>query len=402
MSRPDLGRRGNYGVLFRNGTMDFLAGWLLGCSQLGGLSPGALLHTFAQIRDGDPGSWTDAFAQSADAARTRAYAATDTNVAAHEWLACCVATKAALALTDPVTSVAGDRRAALAEAFTAFLDIAGIPLEPWAIPFVGAALPGYVSMDLADARTVVLVIGGGDTSAVDLWFLGGQAFLEAGYAVALVDLPGQGPTPASGLHFGPATLDAFRVILDTIRARGFVGDVVLCGWSGGGYFTVKFAETARPEDRIVALIASTPVHDIAGMFAHVMPGLVRRAPSGVLAGAVALAGRLNRVLGASVAKYDWQFGPLGISGALDAYAAMARVDLGRLEVPVLALVGAGEDAEAARQAASVVGAVQGRHPASKVVTFDAMSGGSAHCQVGNLVLALSVATSWLDGVASAS
>jgi hypothetical protein len=68
----------------------------------------------------------------------------------------------------------------------------------------------------------------------------------------------------------------------------------------------------------------------------------------------------------------------------------------------LALVGAGEDEEARRQATEVVGAVAWRHPASRVVTFDHASGASAHCQVGNLSLALGIATTWLRGVAPAS
>lgn len=56
MSKADVGKRGNYGALFRNSTMDFSASMLLGYAQQGGMSPGALLRCFAGIRDGNPDS----------------------------------------------------------------------------------------------------------------------------------------------------------------------------------------------------------------------------------------------------------------------------------------------------------------------------------------------------------
>jgi hypothetical protein len=62
----DVGERGGTGALFRNGTMDFLAGWLLGYAQQGGMSPGALLHCYSLIRDGDPESWTSTFLRAGE------------------------------------------------------------------------------------------------------------------------------------------------------------------------------------------------------------------------------------------------------------------------------------------------------------------------------------------------
>jgi len=50
----------------------------------------------------------------------------------------------------------------------------------------------------------------------------------------------------------------------------------------------------------------------------------------------------------------------------------------------------------------VVAAVALRHPASRLVNFDGASGGAAHCQVGNLPLAMAVATHWLDEVMASS
>jgi len=50
----DLGARQRHHYYFRNGTMDFHAGWLLGYSQVGGLSPGSVYDCLNRVRDGDP------------------------------------------------------------------------------------------------------------------------------------------------------------------------------------------------------------------------------------------------------------------------------------------------------------------------------------------------------------
>lgn len=379
----DLLRRGSRRVLFRNATMDFTAGWMLGLAQQGGMSPGALLHTFGRIRDGSPRSWTAAFTRAADAAH-----------AASDWGAAQVAWRAALAMLDPESDAAEHAVDAMGRAFAEVVAASPTPLEPWQVPFGPGVLPAWVSPRLADADRLVVIIGGGDTYVEDLWFLGGRSLLAAGHAVLLVDLPGQGDTPRQGFHYGPDTLAGLAATLDAARARGFAGDVVLVGWSGGGVYTTKYASVARPSDRVVALVASTPVHDVAALFRAAMPGLLRRPGSPSARLALALA-RRNRVLRVALARYAWQAGPGGIAGVLERSGAQARTDLAALDVPVLALVGEAEDAELARQARTVVDAVSSRHPASTLVTFDGWSGGAAHCQVGNLPGALAVVTRWL-------
>ncbi len=222
--------------------------------------------------------------------------------------------------------------------------------------------------------------------------------LQVGLAVVLVDLPGQGSTPDQGLHFGIQTLDGLIRVFDAVRERGFGGDIVLLGWSGGGIFVTKYATLARPQDRLRAVVASAPVHDTAALFRAMLPAVLRRDPASPLVRGVLAVVRRNRVMRAALARYDWQFGPGGIAGAIEKFDALGRTDLSLVDVPVLALVGRDEDAESLRQATAVVAAVRTRHPASTVVTFDAASGAAAHCQVGNLPLALGRVIAWLDSV----
>lgn len=168
---------------------------------------------------------------------------------------------------------------------------------------------------------------------------------------------------------------------------------------GGGIFTTKYASVARPEDRLVALVASTPVHDVRSMFEQALPRVLRGGTTSPLARVTLALARRNRVMAAALAKYDWQFGPAGLAGALETVdLSLLTTDLSAVDVPVLALVGAAEDLELQRQAKDVVAAVAARHPASRVETFDPISGGATHCQVGNLPDTMSRVTSWLSEV----
>ncbi len=395
----DIGNRGCSGAIFRQGTMDFAAGWLLGYSQQGGMSAGALLAAFRCVRDGDPASWVATFEQAARAEETRALHATvagRSDEAAEAWLSAYVGLRAALMLADPTTGQARLLTDDMVAAFRAHLTLAGTPLRPWLVPLGESTLPGYRSADLASADRVLFIVGGGDTYVEDLWYFGAKAALGRGWRVAMVDLPGQGATPYQGLHFGPRTLDGMLAALDSLRDDGFDGEVVAVGWSGGGIFVTKLAEVASPQHRLRAVIASTPVHDARALFTNAIPSVLRR-PSR-LGSAILRLARVNPVLRASLAKYDWQFGNLGIAGVLDSFGDLARTDLDRLDVPFLALVGLDEDGEALRQARAVIDAVSCRQPESELVTFPRSSGAGAHCQVGNLPLAMIRSLDWLDRI----
>lgn len=397
--RSDIGKRGNYGALFDNGTMDFAAGWLLGYAQQGGLSPGALLHCFAQITDGNPASWARIFLIQAERTRTWAGEAQARDAyaeAAQAWLATYVAERAALMLADPTTGQARALTESMQESFRAFLRTGDIALQPREVPFGATRLPAYATADLEGAPRAMVIIGGGDTYVEDLWFFGGKAAHEAGWPVLAVDLPGQGSTPYQGLHFGPDTLPGLRAVIDHLHQHGYAGELVLLGWSGGGIFVTKFASVARPEDKICAWVASTPIHDAEAMFANAIPVALRRDPDSALVRTLLWFARRNRVLRGSLAKYDWQFGPAGIAGVVKRFAELGRTDLTAIEAPVLALIGLDEDPEGMRQARTVVTEVSKRHPASDLITFDTATGAGSHCQVGNLPLAMTRVLDWLE------
>lgn len=396
----DVGERGGTGVLFRNGTMDFLAGWLLGYAQQGGMSPGALLHCYSQIRDGDPRSWSSVFQRAGQNAVHSAEASASSGhiqEAADAWTSAQVAFRAVLAMTDPRSDEAITATTQMTSAFESMLTVSQIPLERCDIDFDDTYLPAYISFGFERSPRLLMIVGGGDTYVEDLWFFGARAAIERGWSVLVADLPGQGDTPSRGLHFGPQTMHGFRKVVDAVRDRGFTGELMLMGWSGGGIFTTQFASTATSDDKVGALVASTPVYDPVNFFRRSIPGVLQRGPDSTAARAVLALARRNRVLRAALARYDWQFGPGGIAAVVDRFAGMTA-DPTELGIPVLALVGLAEDPEGMRQAAHVIEHVRDRYPASELVTFDSWSGGAAHCQVGNLPLALDRALNWMDSL----
>ena len=189
--QQDVGSRGGSGALFRNGTMDFMAGWLLGYAQQGGMSPGALLDCYSRIRNGDPRSWVDVFARAAEASAARASAAepAPTPTAsvsaartpvpsaagpAEAWAAAQVANRAVLAMADPRSEPARVATERMTSAFEAQLRSRGSGLRRWDVPFRHTHLPAYVSEGFASADRLLIIVGGGDTYVEDLWFFGAR------------------------------------------------------------------------------------------------------------------------------------------------------------------------------------------------------------------------------------
>lgn len=399
----DLGARQRHHYYFRNGTMDFYAGWLLGYSQVGGLSPGSLYDCLNRVKDGDPGSWVRAFEEAAayqDGEARAAEARGSGSIAAQHHLAATTAARAALNLCRVRTPEAVALADRMEASFQAAMRAGATPIEPCEVPFEGRRLPGYASTGAPSARTLVVVVGGGDTYREDLWFFGGAAALTRGYPVLMVDLPGQGRTPSLGLHFGRATLEALDAVVRWGRARWPDHRVVLCGWSGGGYFTTKYVDLFGGVD---AWIASTPIEDLAKMFEEAMPAVLRGHPEGWAQRALLrIAGRLSPVLDVSLEKYSHQFGPGGIAGAVELMRTVGRVEVDRLDAPLLALVGTSEAAEAQAQARHVYEAVHRRHATTALVEFSPASGGDAHCQVNNFPLAFEHIFGWLDRIGLAA
>ena len=54
-------KRQKYSTRFKNEDMDFMLNWIIGVSQIIGMSPSQVFHAVQGIKDGDPASWREGF-----------------------------------------------------------------------------------------------------------------------------------------------------------------------------------------------------------------------------------------------------------------------------------------------------------------------------------------------------
>src|SRR6202042_2176967 len=99
------------------------------------------------------------------------------------------------------------------------------PPEIVAIPYEGTTLPGYHFQASGDdrPRPTVVLVGGYDGTAEELYFLNGSAALARGYNVLAFDGPGQGAALLrQGLVLRPDFENVITPVLDHLLMRSDV------------------------------------------------------------------------------------------------------------------------------------------------------------------------------------
>jgi dienelactone hydrolase len=130
-------------------------------------------------------------------------------------------------------------------------------IERIQVPFEGTTMDGYfVRPDTSDTpRPTVLFLGGADSWAEELYFLGGSEFPARGINVVLVDTPGRGSSLRfKQLYSRPDYEVPVAAILDFLEQRPDVdaNRIGLAGVSFGGYYAPR---AAAFEPRVKAVAA---------------------------------------------------------------------------------------------------------------------------------------------------
>lgn len=148
-------------------------------------------------------------------------------------------------------------------------------IEQIEIPFEGQTMEGYfVRPDASgEARPTVLFLGGADSWAEELYFLGGNEFPARGMNVVMVDTPGRGSSLRfKEMYSRPDYEVPVRAILDELEKRSDVDAdrIGLAGVSFGGYYAPR---AAAFEPRIKAVAAWCGTWNILTDFYEFYPPL---------------------------------------------------------------------------------------------------------------------------------
>ena len=160
------------------------------------------------------------------------------------------------------------------------------------------------------------------------------------------------------------------------------------------------AQAVAADPRLRAWIASTPIVDMARVFAREMGGAMKT-PGWFLNTVMRLEGAVNAAASLNLKKYAWQLGTSDFQQAYeDVLHQAVPVDDERITCPALLLMGESEAAEPKRQTQEVYEALRARGRDVTLREFVKEDGADAHCQVNNLRLAHLGVFDWLDRVFS--
>ena len=157
-------------------------------------------------------------------------------------------------------------------AFQQALELMEHPIEKVKIPYEGSELDAYFASPNGHGPfPAIIMIGGYDGTMEESYFGGGTAALNRGYAVLLVDGPGQGAALVErGLFFRPDWEAVVTPQFDWLAARPEVdaARIAAMGRSWGGYLAPR---AATAELRLAALIADAPQYAPGRNVATLLP-----------------------------------------------------------------------------------------------------------------------------------
>lgn len=384
-------------LFFNNDDVDFFFNWLLGISEVFGLSHGELYYIAQKLgKSPKPSAWKNEFLAHAEyLGQQVGHPNQSRHTKAQYYLAQTYSIRSALQFINPFSDEYIASVCKMEEAFARAMECLEAPIEKIAIDYQATYLPGYY-LHSGNHCPTLMMVGGGDTYREDLFYFAGYPGWIRNYNVLMVDLPGQGSNPSRGLTFDIDASIPIALCIDWLEARNpALHHLAIYGISGGGYFT---AQAVEQESRIHAWIASTPIYDVVELFRKEF-GSSLKTPDWLMNLMLKLIGNLNEVANLNLKKYAWQFGISDFRSAIDEVFQRAKtVEYQHIQCPCLFIMGEGEGAELQRQTRTIYEALKSRSSHTALQIFEAASGVDAHCQVNNLRLVHHIVFDWLDNV----
>lgn len=352
-----------------------------------GADTGEVLETIRQIRAGDAQGWHAAWEATGDRLLQRAAKMEDARskgmayLRAHNYFR---TGEFFLPPNDPKRPAAFAKNV---QAFYAGLDILGVRHERLKAPYGKHHLNAvyYPGPPGAQARPLIVLCGGYDSTLEELYFVLVRAAHERGYSVLTYEGPGQGAVlREQGLPFTHEWEKPTAAVIDAfLAAHPKPPKMVLVGMSLGGYLAPR---AAAYDSRFDGVVAYDVLYDFGAVARHNTPGLVfwlrERGWDTLLDGMVALKTRLSPGFAWGVANGKWV---MGTRNAMDTYDAMQRFTLApvaqRIKADVLILAGTDDHFIPLSQVADFEAQLRNARSVTTRV-YDRESGGAEHCQLG--------------------
>jgi pimeloyl-ACP methyl ester carboxylesterase len=250
------------GIAFENPEFDAQFLRALDTIFTGGADIGECFMTARRIVPGDEASWYAEWQATGDAvyAAAEASLAAGHSVSAREGFLRAVTyyrTSSIFMYRPPMVPEFVDAYERQRDAFQQAAELSEWSFELVQIPYEDTTLEGYF-LKPADSSTplpTLVFVDGYEGTKEELYFAGGVAALRRGYAILLVDGPGQGGALIEqGLVFRPDWEAVVTPQIDWLLTRPEVDPkrIALIGRSWGGYLAPR---AATAEHRIAALIA---------------------------------------------------------------------------------------------------------------------------------------------------
>jgi alpha-beta hydrolase superfamily lysophospholipase len=379
----------------------------IGVAPYGGADVGECLVTAARVKGTDLTSWHDAW--TATAAATLALAESEAAAGRTEsarlafWRSSSYFRTAGVMLMGaPLDPRLTASYAQQTSAFRRGAALLACPPEILEIPYEGTTLPGYffrAGPEEAPRATVILT-GGYDGTAEELYFSNGAAALARGYNVLAFDGPGQGAALLQqGLVLRPDWENVVTPVLDYALSRPDVDParVALIGLSLGGYLAPR---AASAEHRLAACIADCGSYDLFDAALERIPGpLASGLADGRPLRTAALRAILHELAAKPTAGWAIRRGQLvhGCTDPIDYLLALRDYSLkdraGQITCPTFVCSAEGDDISAsASQLADALNC------AKQYVRFTAAEGAGDHCESGARALYHARSFGWLDAI----
>lgn len=379
----------------------------VGAAPYGGADIGECLAAAARVQGTNLTSWYDAWAATAERVSDLAEAelATGRPDTAREALfraSNYARTAGVMLMGAPLDERLRASNALQRDLFQQGAALLDRPPEVLAIPYEGTTLPGYhFAVDAGQQRRpTVVLLGGYDGTAEELFFLNGRAALARGYNVLAFDGPGQGAALLQqGLVLRPDFEVPVSAVLDHLLRRPDTDPerVALIGLSLGAHLAPRAASV---EHRIAACIADCGSYDLFDSAVERIPGPLR---AGLRDGSGVSRRVLGRILKALEAKptAGWALrrgqlvhgvdDPLGYLASLRDYSLKGRAE--SIACPTFVCNAEGDDIST-----SAPRLVEALRVEKEYVLFTRDEGAGDHCEAGARTLYHARTLGWLDRV----